>query len=95
MKDMDKKKEPLPEEFASEEEAGAFWDTHSTADYEEYLEPVDITIDLRTRHYLIEIDKEIFLTLFQYSQQMNQSVQHLASDLLKAQLISIHREHVP
>jgi hypothetical protein len=33
--------DPIPDIFASEEEAGEFWDTHNTSDYEEYLEPVD------------------------------------------------------
>ncbi len=43
MKSIHKHKDPLPETFVSEEEAGDFWDEHSTADYEEYLEPVDMT----------------------------------------------------
>ena len=39
--------DPLPETFASEEEAGEFWDTHSLADYEEFLEPAGITFALK------------------------------------------------
>ena len=31
------KRIPLPEHFASLEEAGPFWDTHDRADYEEYV----------------------------------------------------------
>ena len=31
--------DPIPESFATEAEAGEFWDTHSTADYLEFLEP--------------------------------------------------------
>lgn len=44
-----KKIEPLPEEFASKEEAGEFWDEHSTMDYAEHLKPVDLEIDLQKR----------------------------------------------
>jgi len=29
-------RDPLPEEFASLTEAGTFWDTHSTAAYEDF-----------------------------------------------------------
>ncbi len=32
-----KERDPLPESFGSLEEAGEFWDTHSSADYEEYF----------------------------------------------------------
>ena len=41
MKNKDKPRDPLPETFATVEEAGEFWDTHSTSDYEEHLEPED------------------------------------------------------
>ena len=40
---MPKKKAPTPSripEFASIEEEAAFWDTHSTTDYEEEFKPV-------------------------------------------------------
>jgi len=86
MKNIHKHKDPLPETFASEEEAGEFWDEHSTADYEEYLEPVDMTIDIRTRHYTIEIDQDSFLALIQYSKKIDTPVKTLASTLLKERL---------
>ncbi len=28
--------DPLPESFETEEDAGLFWDAHSTIDYEQY-----------------------------------------------------------
>lgn len=86
MKNIHKHKDPLPETFVSEEEAGEFWDEHSTADYEEYLEPVDMTIDIQTRHYMIEIDQDSFLALVQYSKKVATPVKTLASNLLKEQL---------
>ena len=46
MRDKDKTIDPLPESFETEEEAGAFWDDHSTMDYQEYLEPSDDKIDI-------------------------------------------------
>lgn len=46
--------QPIPETFASEKEAGEFWDAHSTGDYEEYLEPVDVSIDIQHRRFEIE-----------------------------------------
>ncbi len=49
MNEKDKKIEDLPEEFSTLKEAGEFWDTHSTADYEEIFEPVDVEIALPPR----------------------------------------------
>ena len=52
--------DPLPDEFASEEEAGEFWDSHSITDYEEYLEPVEFKADIKRRHLQVELDEESF-----------------------------------
>lgn len=43
-------KDALPEEFSTLKEAGEFWDTHSTADYEEIFEPVAVEITVPPRH---------------------------------------------
>ena len=37
-------KEPLPDEFSSLEEVQEFWDRHSSADYEEQMEPVEMEL---------------------------------------------------
>jgi hypothetical protein len=39
-------RDPLPESFASLEEAGEFWDTHCSADYEDLMEDVPFEIGL-------------------------------------------------
>jgi hypothetical protein len=49
MKDKDKTIDPLPDSFETEEQAGEFWDTHSTMDYQEYLEPSNDTIEISVR----------------------------------------------
>ena len=79
--------DPLPERFPSAEEAGEFWDTHSTSDYEDQLEPVDITIDIKKRHFEIEIDRESFLALNAYAKKVNKPVNVLASSILKEKLV--------
>ena len=53
MKNTDKNVDPLPDEFATEEEAAEFWDSHSITDYEEFLEPVDLEVALERRHFEI------------------------------------------
>jgi hypothetical protein len=60
---MDKGKtiDPLPDSFETAEEAGAFWDAHSTADYQEYLEPADDLIEIKERVFEISVacEKEL------------------------------------
>jgi len=41
-----KKIDLIPEAFESLEEASMFWDTHDAGDYEEYLRPVDETLEV-------------------------------------------------
>jgi hypothetical protein len=36
----------LPDDFATLEEFWEFWDTHSSADYEDELESIEVEIDL-------------------------------------------------
>jgi len=80
--DKDKNRDPLPEEFASEDEAGDFWDTHSIADHEEYLEPVDADVDLRARHFEIEIDERTFMALSARAKVAHRSVKDLVTQIL-------------
>jgi hypothetical protein len=55
-----KARDPLPEHFNTIEEAGEFWDTHSTADYEEYFKEVDSHFDIKKRTHLISIDGAVY-----------------------------------
>ena len=51
--------DPIPEEFASYEEAAEFWDTHDTTDYPEAFRTVEAVTKFRRRYYEIEIDADI------------------------------------
>lgn len=51
---------PLPDSFGTDEEAGAFWDTHRTSDYEEYLKPTEDTIEIRDRVFEVQIAEDVF-----------------------------------
>lgn len=87
MTNTDKKRDPLPEEFASEEEAAEFWDTHSIVDYEDYLEAVDVDVDLQSRHFEIEIDEATFLALITRAKETHKSVKDIASQILSNALV--------
>ena len=86
MQNSDRQIDPLPEEFKSYQEAMDFWDTHSIADYEEFLEPVDPDVDIQRRHFEIEVDEESFLALRETARKERKPVKQLASEILKRRL---------
>jgi hypothetical protein len=52
-------REPIPEHFASIEEAAEFWDTHDLADYWDLTEEVEFEVNLQRRRYLVAVDPEL------------------------------------
>ncbi len=55
-----KKRDPIPDTFASIEEAAEFWDTHDLADYEDVWKEVDVRIDLKHPEPLrVDLDPKI------------------------------------
>jgi len=85
---MVKKKhvDPMPEEFASYEEAAEFWDTHDTTDYPGAFRTVEAMVEFRRRRYEIEIDEDVARVLRAQARQKGVTISHLASDLLRQQL---------
>jgi hypothetical protein len=57
------KRDPIPEHFASIEEAGDFWDTHDLTDYTDLTEEVTATIDLQRRRYLVALAPDLAMRL--------------------------------
>jgi stress-induced morphogen len=78
--------DPLPDEFRSEEEAAEFWDKHSLADYEEFLEPVNFEVTIKRRHFEIEVEEEVFTALRKTARQQRRPVKQIASEILKQHL---------
>lgn len=55
-----KKKAPLPKHFANLEEAGLFWDTHDSAEYENHAVAVECAADIKRRTYLVPVDSDLY-----------------------------------
>jgi hypothetical protein len=85
MKD-DKKIDRLPDTFKTEQEAGAFWDAHSTMDYEEHLEPNDDVIELSERVFEVQVAEDVFKKLQQEATTHNQSVPTVVDKILRKEL---------
>lgn len=52
--------DPLPEHFRGIDEAGEFWDTHDSADYEEHMSDVECEVDVQRRAYLVSLDTDLY-----------------------------------
>ncbi len=88
MSEKAKKLDPLPDEFASYEEAAEFWDSHDTTDYPEAFaaEPIELHADFKSRRYEVEIAEDLMLMLRQRARESGTTVRELVSDQLRRQL---------
>ncbi|MDX6446041.1 MAG: hypothetical protein QOH71_3115 [Blastocatellia bacterium] len=86
MRDNDKKIDPLPDTFKTAEEAGAFWDAHSTMDYQEQLEPSDDTIEITDRVFEVQVAEDVFEKLQQEASSLHQSVPTVVDKILRKEL---------
>lgn len=88
MRGTNKQLHPLPNEFRSEDEAAEFRNTHSITDYEEFLQPVDVRVDIKRQHFEIEVDEESFLALRDSAKSQRKPVKQLTNEILKRKLAS-------
>ena len=78
--------DPLPDSFATEEEAGEFWDAHSAADYAEYLQPADDVIEIKKRIFEIQVAEDVFQKLRREAESSHQSVPKVVDQILRKEL---------
>jgi hypothetical protein len=78
---------PIPDEFASYEEAAEFWDTHDTMDYPDTFRTVDVETEFRGWHYEIELDEDVALVLQERARSLGVTPSRLASDLLRQRIL--------
>lgn len=78
--------DPIPDEFASYEEAAEFWDTHDTTDYPEAFQTVDVQAEFRRRRYEVEIDEDVIKVLREQARMHGVTLSRLASDMLRRQI---------
>ncbi len=78
--------DPIPESFASEKEVGEFWDEHSLSDYQEILEPADITFDIEERVFEVRVSEDVFHKLRHEAEATHQSVPTTVDRILRKEL---------
>ncbi|MGA7875872.1 MAG: CopG family antitoxin [Desulfoferrobacter sp.] len=78
--------DPIPEHFASAEEAGEFWDTHDFADYWDETRASNIRFNLKSRHYLIGLAPKIAQELQRIAEAEGVSAETIANLWLQEKL---------
>jgi predicted DNA binding CopG/RHH family protein len=71
------KRDPLPEQFNSAEEAGEFWDTHSGADYEEYMQEAHFEVDLKQHSTEVRVSDELLRDVRRIARQQGVATETL------------------
>ena len=77
----------LPEDFDSLEEFWEFWDTHSTFDYEDFMEDVDVSIDIHTSKVYYPVAKDLLAQLQTHARQQGVSTETLINLWLREKVM--------
>jgi len=72
-------RDPLPENFTSLEALWEFWDTHSSADYEDAMESVAVDIDIAAEKAYCPIAKDVLQHVRERAHQQGVSTETLVN----------------
>ena len=86
MTDKNKTIDPLPDSFETEEQAGVFWDSHSTMDYQEHLEATDDIIEIKERVFEVQVAEDVFKKLQEQAASLHQPVPKIVDEILRKEL---------
>jgi hypothetical protein len=76
----------LPENFDTVEELWSFWDTHSSADYEDIMESVEVEVDLSTSRVYCPVAKDLVRQVRSRARQQGVSTETLINLWLQEKL---------
>ncbi len=70
-------RDPLPENFDTIDDFWNFWDTHSSADYEDEMETVDVEVDIDSRKMYCAISNDLLTRVRAYARRQGCSTETL------------------
>ncbi|MDL1988576.1 MAG: BrnA antitoxin family protein [Deltaproteobacteria bacterium] len=73
----------MPDAFQSIAEAGAFWESHDSTDYEDMMEDVNFEVDIKRRVYLVPVAGGILEVLRKKAKSQGVSTETLVNVLLQ------------
>lgn len=81
----------IPENFANIDELSDFWDTHSTADYEDMMEPVTMDIDISHRLTYCAIASDVFRAIKNHADKQGVSIETMINVWLQEKLTALQK----
>jgi hypothetical protein len=79
----------IPESFATIEEAAEFWDSHSTADYDDLMHDVHFNVDLQRRIFLVPIEGKLAKEITAIAEREGLALETLVNLWLQEKLTAI------
>jgi hypothetical protein len=70
-------RDTLPEDLSTLDELWEFWDTHSSADYEDLMEPVEVEIDVSSSRMYCPVAKDLLREVRVQARQQGVSTETL------------------
>lgn len=86
MSENEKQRDPIPESFASIEAVAEFWDSHSTADYDDLIRDVYFDVDIKRRTFLVPIEGSIAKEITTVAQREGLGLETLVNLWLREKL---------
>ena len=86
MPKSDKKKDPIPTQFNSVEEAAEFWDGHDLGDYWDQTKEASFDVDIRKRVFLAALEPELARKLSECARSQGVSTETLINVWLSEKL---------
>lgn len=81
-----KVRDRIPESFANIEEASDFWDSHSTADYDDLMDDVDFKVDIQSRIFFVPLEGSVAKEIKLIAEQQGLVLETLVNLWLKEKL---------
>jgi hypothetical protein len=79
-------KDVLPDNFETLEELSDFWDAHSSADYEDAMEPVEVEIDLSSSKVYCPVARDLLRQVRNQARKQGVSTETLINLWLQEKL---------
>ena len=73
------KRDPIPEDFGTLEAFWDFWDSHSLADYEDHLRPVECQVNLLRRSRMVPVEPGLLGEVAAYARTRGVSCETLVN----------------
>jgi hypothetical protein len=89
MKDKKSTRDVLPDNFATLDEFWGFWDTHSSADYEDVMEAVEIEVDPLSSTVYLPVAKDLVSKVRAQARRQGVSSETLVNLWLQERLATV------